>query len=350
MKKKIISLFFVVIMVWGLTACGDSDAKKYAIIENNTSEADKLCTESAWEGVQQFASENDGNAARYTPEGDKRKDYTNAIEEAIDEGAEIIICVGDEMSVPVYEAQNNHRRVNFVLLNAEPHKRYSEKSNIAENTIALQFDPVAEGYLAGYVAVANGARDIGCMGGAETSESLAEASGFIQGAEAAAKELGLAEDTVKIRYTFTGFDKVSPAYMGKAMDWYNSGCEVIFVPNENVRTSVIPAAESLEKQIIGIGKSSMEESECVLTAAYINYSGAVYLQMQSVKNNTFTGEQSILCGAKENGVAVVVENTGLSDSTVVQYQAIYQKLANNMVTLDKETGMPSTTLVTVEKE
>lgn len=350
MKKKVIGLLCAGVMMLGLTACDDADDKKYAIIENNTSEADILCTEDAWMGIQRFASEKGANAGRYTPVGTKRKDYADAIEEAVDAGAEIIVCIGDEMSVPVYEAQNAYQRTKFILLNANPHKRYSDKTNIAENTVVLHFDQTTAGYLAGYMAVVNGARDIGCLGGAETNESLQEASGFIQGADAAAKDLGLAEGLVKIRYKFTGFDKLSPVYMSKAMEWYSSGCEVIFAPNAKVRASIIPAAETYGKQIIGIGESCMGESETILTSAYVNYSGAVYQQMLSVDTDTFIGEQSILCGAKENGVEVIIENTGLIDAAVMQYQTIYQKLANGQVAVAKDKTMPSTTLVTVEKE
>lgn len=348
MKKKILGLFLAGVMILGFTACGDAEEKKYAIIENTTSEAEQLCTESAWDGILQFATENGEQAGTYKPEGEDRKDYAKAIETAIEEGAEVVICVGDEMAVPVYEAQKDYRNVNFILLNADPHKRFSEKANIAENTIALHFDPVAESFLAGYMTVANGARDIGCMGGAENKDSKMAASGFIQGAEVAAKDLGLTEGTVKIRYMFTGADKLSPAYMSKALEWYTAGCEAIFASNEQIRCSVIQAAENAQRKVVGIGESSMEESETMLTAAYLNYSGAVYHQLQNIKNEAFVGEQSLLCGAKENGVAVVIENSSLEEAAVTQYQVIYQKLTDGQVKIDTETEMPKTTLVTVE--
>lgn len=350
MKKRVLGLVFAGVMMLGLTACGDAEEKKYALIENITSEEDQLCSESAWEGILQFSTENGEQAETYKPKGEKRKDYAETIEVAVEAGAEVIVCVGDEMAVPVYEAQNDYRNVNFVLLNADPHKRFSKKANIAENTIALHFDAMTESYLAGYMAVANGARDIGCMGGAENEDSKMAASGFIQGAEAAAKDFGLTEGTVKIRYAFTGEDKLSPAYMSKALSWYTAGCEVIFAPNEQIRCAVIQAAENAQRKVIGIGKSSMEESETMLTASYINYGGAVYQQLLNIKNNTFVGEQSLLCGAKENGAAVVLENSGLDENAVTHYDAIYQKLADGQAKIDVETEMPVTTLVTVETE
>lgn len=350
MKKRVLGLIFTGVMMLALTACGDAEEKKYALIENTTSEADQLSSNSAWEGIMQFATENGELAEIYKPEGEKRKNYAAAIEAAVEAGAEVVVCVGDEMAVPVYEAQNDYRNVNFVLLNADPHKRFSEKANISENTIALHFDGMTESYLAGYMAVANGARDIGCMGGAENEESKMAASGFIQGAEAAAKDLSLTAGTVKIRYAFTGEDKLSPAYMSKALAWYTAGCEVIFAPNEQVRESVIQAAENAQRKVIGIGKSSMEESETILTASYINYGGAVYQELMNIKNEVFVGEQSLLCGAKENGVAVVLENSGLDENAVTHYNAVYQKLADGQAKIDAETEMPVTALVTVETE
>lgn len=348
MKKKILGLIFAGIMMTSLTACKDTEEPKYAMIENISSEEDQFCVENAWEGVLQYAMENGEIAQSYKPEGEKRKDYARAIENAIEDGAEVIVCAGDELAVPVYEAQNDYRRVKFILLNATPHKLFSQKPNISENTIALQFDTITESYFAGYMAVASGACDIGCMSGEENETSQMAVSSFVQGAEAAAEDLGIAANTVKIRHTFTGEDKLSPAYMGIALSWYTDGCEVIFASNEQIRCAVVQAAENAQRKVIGAGKASMEESDTMLTAAYTNYGGAVYYQLQNIKNELFEGGQSLLCSAKENSTAVVLDGSGLDDVAKAQYQTLYQKLADGTRTIQKDVKIPETTLITVE--
>lgn len=347
MKKKLLIMLFAGLAVMGLTSCGQADAKKYAIIENNTSEEEKDCVAHALNGMQQYASEAGEQVGVYQPEGEKRQDYVKAIEQAVAEGAEVVVCVGDELSVPVYEAQNDHRRVNFILLNAEPHKRFSDNSNIAENTISLRFDEKNECFLAGYVAVAHGSRDIGVMGGAKEEGELANASAFIQGAEAAAKDLELEPGSVTLRYTFTGEDKLSPAYMGQALDWYNEGCEVIFASNADIRTSVIQAAQSVQKHVIGMGEDSMNESECMLTAGYANYGGAVYYQLKSIEEDVFEGAQSLICGAKEDGAAVVIENSRLSEGTASHYTSVLVQMSGGQIKINTKVKIPNTEYVTI---
>ena len=347
MKKKLLLLLFAGLTMMSLTACSQSDAKKYAIIENNTSEEEKDCVAHALTGMQKYASEAGEQVGVYQPEGEKRKDYAKAIEQAVEEGAEVVVCVGDELSVPVYEAQNDYRRVNFILLNAEPHKRYSDKANIAENTISLHFDDKNESFLAGYVAVAHGSTDIGVMGGAKEESDLAKASAFVQGAETAAKDLGLAPGSITLRYTFTGENKLSPAYMGQAMDWYNEGCEVIFASNEKIRASVIQAAQSVQKHVIGLGEESMEESDCMLTAGYANYGGAVYHQLELLEEDVFEGAQSLICGAKEEGTAVVIENSGLSEGTASHYTSILVQMSGGQIKINTKVKIPNTEYVTI---
>ena len=347
MKKKVLGLLFAGLMMTGLTACKDAEEPKYALIETVTSKEDTVCTNSAWTGIQQFATEHGEVAKVYTPESDKRKDYAKAIETAIEEGAEVVVCVGDEAEVAVYEAQMDHSRVNFILLNGTPHKRFSKKDNIAKNTISLYFDSITDSFLAGYVAVANGARDLGCMGGAKDEDALLLTSGFMQGAELAAADLGLEAGTVKLRYTFTGENKLSPAYMGKALEWYTEGCEVIFAPNEQVRQAVIQAAETAQRKVIGMGSECMEESTAMLTAAYTYYGGAVYQQLSQMKNKLFEGAQSFVCGISEDAYAVVTEGANLNEAAVAQYKVLIQKLDAQVVKVNQEAAIPTTSLVTL---
>lgn len=346
MKKKLLSFCFLGIIMLSVSACDKVEKIKYAVIENVASSEEEVCAKSAWEGVQKYAYEYEEKAAWYEVEGTEREHYSAAIEKAVEDGAKVVVCVGDEFSVPVYNAQNDYRRVKFILLNANPHKLFSKKPNIASNTVALHFDDNEKSFLAGYVAVANGARDIGFMGGEETTESKTQVAGFVKGAETAAADLQLSEGAVKVRLMFTGEDKLSPAYMGKALTWYEDGCEVIFAPNEHVRYAVNKAAESAQKSVIGIGQASMTESSSMLTAVYADYANAVYQQLTDIEAEIFEGAQSLLCGTKENGVGVVTKD--LDDSAINHFKTIYQKLSSGEIKLDETDELPHTKFVMVD--
>lgn len=349
MKKKWISLFLAVLMVLGLTACGeDPDAKKYALITNPKTEETSYYSDLAWEGIEKFANEQGVKCGNYSSAGMDTEKITEKIDEAVDAGAEVIFCIGDEMSVAVYEAQKEHKKVKFYLMEAEPHKEGKEKVSIRENTCVIQFDLVQEGFLAGYAAVANGARSIGFMAGEETERNGKLLSGYLQGAEAAAKDGGLSAGEVTFRQLYTGADKLSPEYMAAAIEWYKAGCEVIFTPDENVAVSVSKAAENQDKKIICADDKMPENTASILTSTRKDYAGAAYQALSDFINDTFVGEMAVTYGAKENGVSLVMENASFTGFPMEKYDSMYQALANG--TLRVAETAPATTYVVMAAE
>lgn len=350
MKKKLWMLLLAGAVMIGAAGCSKDESGKYAMIVNNTTTENQSCTDAVWTGVKSYAESVDAGAQRYTAKGNERKDYAEAIEEAVDNGAKIIVCVGEEMEVPVYEAQVDFQNVKFILINGEPHKRYSEKTNIKENTISLYFNETEQGFIAGYTAVMSGYRNIGCMGGTETETNLKVAAGFVQGVEAAGKELALEEGDIQLHYTFTGVNKLSPVYMNDALEWYKDGCEMIFALDEGIRLSVVEAAKIQTGMVMSTDEESLEESELILTAAVIDYAGAVVKQMELCDADTFVGAQVVNCGIKEEGVALITENRNLSDTVIQQYNTVCQKLSEGTLKVEETMVVPATTITVVTKE
>lgn len=347
MRKKLAGLFLTGMMVLNLTACGeDPDATKYALIVN--SKAEQTYTDQVWEGIQKFSVENDVKCAQYVTEETETDAITAAINQAIVEGAEVIFCMGEEMSVAVYEAQKDYKKVNFFLMDAEPHKAKSEESSIRENTCAVYIDEVQQGFLAGYSAVAEGARSIGFMAGVQDERGEKLLAGFIQGAEAAAQEAGLTEGAITLRQTFTGKDRMSPVYMSDAIAWYKAGCEVIFTPDQEVAASVAKAAENQNKKIICEGVDQMGISAQVLTCTTKDYAGFAYYALNSCKNDLFEGETTLEVGAKEDAVGLVMEDAAFTAFSLDEYNKMYEDLANGTYKLADKA--PETEIVIQENE
>lgn len=334
----------------GMAGCKKDNSGRYALIVNNATEESQICTQAVWDGLTAYALTNEAGCKRYTAQGNEREDFAEAIEEAVDQGAKVVVCVGEELEVPVYEAQKDFRQVRFILLNGEPHKRHSKKTVVEENTIALHFNETQQGYLAGYTAVMNGYRHIGCMGGVETEANLKIAAGFVRGAEDAGKALALAEGDILLHYAFTGADQLSPVYMSKALDWYKGGCEVIFALDEGIRLSVIEAARMQSGWILGTEQSALAESERVVTSAIIDYAGAVTNQIELIETDAFVGGAVVNCGVKEKGVSLILEDIGLSDNTIAQYNAICQKITEGTLQVEETQVIPATTVVTFIRE
>lgn len=350
MKRKLYTLCMIGILGMGLSGCAKDESGKYALIVNNATTEAKECADLIWNGMKAYAETTEAGSQRYVSKGTERKDYAKAIDEAVDNGAKVVVCVGEEMEVAVNEAQIDYENVDFILVNGEPHKRYSKKINLKENTVCLYFDESQQGYLAGYMTVMNGYRNIGCMSGTETEENLKRATAFVQGAEDAGLELGLAEGDISIYYTFTGVDKLSPVYMGEALEWYKAGCELIYAQDEGVLLSVIEAAKTEETMVMCNEDAQLAGSDRILTASIIDYAGAVVKQLQQIDEETFTGGQILNCGVKEGGVALITENRGLSDNVMAQYKAVCQKLSEGTLKVEETIEVPSTRISIVEKE
>ena len=71
----------------------------------------------------------------------------------------------------------------------------------AANTALITYKEEQAGYLAGYAAVYDGYKELGFLGGMAVPAVIRYGYGFVQGADAAAKELGA--DDVHIKYWYS---------------------------------------------------------------------------------------------------------------------------------------------------
>ena len=85
------------------------------------------------------------------------------------------------------------------------------------------------------------------MGGIAVPAVIRYGYGFIQGADYAAREKGMAPGSIDMKYTYVGNFEASPENMAKAASWYNEGTEVIFSCGGPVGNSVMKAAENAGK-------------------------------------------------------------------------------------------------------
>ena len=101
------------------------------------------------------------------------------------------------------------------------------------------------GYLAGYAAVKDGYTELGFMGGMALPAVIRYGYGFVQGAEAAAKELGLTD--VEIKYAY-GNQFYGDADITARMDtWYGAGTEVVL--SDSDQQSVYAAIMAALQQV-----------------------------------------------------------------------------------------------------
>ena len=263
-------------------------AFEIALITDKGNIDDKSFNQGSWEGLVEFATANNITHQYYKPEEASDAGYLAAIELAITGGAKVVITPGFLFEVPIFEAQTKYPEVTFILLDGSPHTAdyatFETKSNVA----SVMYAEEESGYLAGYAAVKDGMTKLGFMGGMAVPAVQAFGYGYLQGAQVAATELGLAENAVSVTYHYTGNFDENDTNKATAKTMYQEGTEVIFACGGSVGKSVMAAASESGAKVIGVDVDQRYDSDTVITSATKGLGASVIQVLESIyKNNNF---------------------------------------------------------------
>ena len=192
------------------------------------------------------------------------------------------------------------------------------------------------GYLAGYAAVKDGYKKLGFMGGIAVPAVIRFGHGFIQGADAAAKELGLTD--VEMKYYYTGVFWETPEVQNRAASWFESGTEVIFSCAGGAGSSVMAAAVVNNGKVIGVDTDQSGESETVITSAVKGLAESVYQTLELYYANEFPGGTTKVFDASVKGVGLPMETSQFKTFSQEDYDAVYEKLVNGEIVVDNSIG------------
>lgn len=346
MKKLVALLLAAVVCVGCLAGCGGKGDGGYeiALITDKGNIDDKSFNQGAWEGVVEFAEKNNISRQYYKPEEANDAGYFAAIKLAIQGGAKVVVTPGYLFEVAVYEAQKEYPEVKFILLDGQPHTADYATYETASNTASVMYAEQESGYLAGYAAVKDGNMKLGFMGGMAVPAVQAFGYGFLQGAEAAAKELGLADDAVSVLYHYTGNFEENDTNKQTAAAMYQSGAEVIFACGGSVGKSVMAAAAEAGKKVIGVDVDQRYDSETVLTSATKGLGASVIAVLESIyKTDSFAtyAGKSTYFNASNDGVGLPTTVIGDANGnafdrfakfTKADYDVVFASLANGSIT------------------
>ncbi len=196
--KKFISILMCLILVCGVFA-GCAKQEDYAadivLITDGGTVSDGGYNQSAWEGVSEYAEENNMTCRYYQPVLTDGELTTDTVEQyvqiASDNGAQFIVLPGESFATPVFEIANSYTDVNFILVDAVPHSADDGADAYLQNVMSISFDTLESGFLAGYLAVLTGNTELGFFGEYSSDDSASYGAGFVQGAGWAADTLGI---------------------------------------------------------------------------------------------------------------------------------------------------------------
>ncbi|MCI8515633.1 MAG: BMP family ABC transporter substrate-binding protein [Hungatella sp.] len=362
MKKRMLAAVMAAVMVTGLTACGGGsgsgastsgqDAGTTAAVSETTAAApaetqkaasapsengfelalvtdlgtidDKSFNQGAWEGLTRYAQENNISYKYYQPQEGTTDSYLETIGLAIEGGAKLVVCPGFLFEEPVYLAQDQYPDVHFILLDGEPHSGDYSDYRTNDNVMPILFQEDEAGFLAGYAAVKDGYTKLGFMGGMAVPAVIRFGYGFIEGADAAANELGISG--IEVMYTYTGAFAATPEAQSMAASWNQNGTEVVFGCGGAVGNSVMAAAQEKGTKVIGVDVDQSFESETVITSAMKQLSNSVYDGVKAFYDGTFPGGKTSVFTAANDGVGLPMETSKFNTFTQDDYDAIYKRL------------------------
>ena len=347
--KKILTFALVIALVVGsLAGCSGSKGNEITLITDKGNIDDKSFNQGAWEGVVAYAKENKISHTYIKPEEASDAGYLAAIDLAVQGGAKVVVTPGFLFEVAVFEAQTKYPEVKFILLDGAPRNADWTEFVTKENVASILYAEEQSGYLAGYAAVMDGMTDLGFMGGMAVPAVQAFGYGYLQGAEDAANELGMADGAIKVTYHYTGNFEENDTNKATAKTMYQEGTEVVFACGGSVGKSVMSAASEAGAKVIGVDVDQRYDSETVITSAVKGLAPSVISVLESIyKTNswaTFGGKTTVF-NAENNGVGLptVVIGDAKADAfdrftsfNKEKYDEVFAKLVDGSITPIRE--------------
>lgn len=341
----------MVLLAISLTGCGGADGNQSSsesyeivLITDKGNIDDKSFNQGSWEGVVEFATKEGISHHYIKPEEASDAGYLAAIDLAVQGGAKVIVTPGFLFEVPIFEAQSKYPDVKFILLDGAPHDPDYTDFTIKENVASIMYAEEQSGYLAGYAAVMDGMTKLGFMGGMAVPAVQAFGYGYLQGAEDAAKELGLPDGSIEVIYHYTGNFEENDTNKATARTMYQEGVEVIFACGGAVGKSVMSAASEAGAKVIGVDVDQRYDSETVITSATKGLAASVIQVLESIyKTDSWDqyGGKTTYFNAANDGVGLPTEVIGDENAdafdrfeqfTREQYEEIYAKLVDGTIT------------------
>ena len=365
--KKFLAFVMAASMALSLAACGGSSASTATSTTTEaTSEAaastsgsktdvafvtdvgnidDQSFNQYTWQGVQDFCSANSLNANYYRPTEDSDAARLEQMDNAVNDGAKSIVVAGYLFGNAIAEAQEKHPDVQFLALDVSA-SDLGDKAPTA-NTALITYKEEQAGYLAGYAAVYDGYKELGFLGGMAVPAVIRYGYGFVQGADAAAQELG---QNVEINYFYGGQFYGDANITSRMEGWYSNGTQVVFACGGGIYTSAVEAALKNNGYVIGvdvdqnyIGANGVADGTYAynpfITSAMKGLSEAVNTALSDIE----AGDWSEIAASNGNfgledgdyiGLPTADDSWNFETFTKDEYETVKDKIKSGEITVD----------------
>ena len=325
--KKFFALLLSLAMVLALVACGQKETTtpddtqtpddttpeveyKVAMITDYGDITDQSFNQTTYEACKAFAEDNSIEFSYFKPAGDNTADRVAMIEKAVDEGFNVIVMPGYAFGGAIVEAAPEFPDVKFIALDvaagdlletavAKAGESYDytpenwdlNKYVDMSNVYCAVYQEELCGYMAGYATVKLGYKSLGFLGGMAVPAVVRYGYGFVQGANAAAADMGLTDVTINYIY---GGQFFGDADITAVMDpWDQGGTEVVFACGGGIYTSAVDAAKKVDGKVVGVDVDQ--------AGVIANYAGVEGMTVTSAMKGLYPATYDTLTDVIVNG-------------------------------------------------
>ena len=362
--KKLVSLMLAVVMLLSVMSFASAEGTTYrvAMVTDYGDITDQSFNQTTYEACKAFCEANGIDFNYYKPAGDSTPERVAMVDAAVEEGYNVIVLPGFAFGGTIVEVQDMYPEVKFIMLDVGEGDLGG--ATLSSNVFSAVYQEELSGYMAGYAAVKMGYKHLGFLGGMAVPAVVRFGYGFVQGADAAAVELGLTDVVVEYVYgnQFYG-DADITAYMD---NWYqNLGVEVVFACGGGIYTSAAEAAVKVEGgKVIGVDTDQSFNINAAygegltVTCAMKGLAPTVNtLLTETILNNNFAQYGGkiqtmglISAEPTENYVQIPMETTQWSETfTQEDYKALVAKMFDGTIVVSNVIDAAPATTITLNE-
>ena len=377
MKKRIAAMVLAGAMALSLApAYGVTEVKaeagdmKIAMVTDSGDITDQSFNQTTYEACKAWSEENGSEFNYYKPESDSDEARNASVDQAVADGANVIVLPGYMFAATIVEQSEMYPDVKFIAPDVsagdicekgvgEGYTYNPDDYEVtdyynADNVYCCTYQEEISGYMAGYAAVKLGYKHLGFLGGMSVPAVTRFGYGYVQGVDEAAKELGITSE-VELEYVCGGQfygDADITAYMDT---WYGSkGVEVVFACGGGIYTSAAEAAAKVDGKVIGVDsdQSGIIGEDITVTSAMKGLAPTVKTALDAIKDGNWESDYAgkidnlglVSENPEDNYVQLPMDTTQWDDNfTVDDYKDLVSKLYNGEITVSNDiTALPET--------
>lgn len=354
----------------GGAAAGSADSGstssdyKIAMITDSGDITDMSFNQTTYEASKAFAESKGVDFQYYKPTEDSDEARVAAFNNAVADGYNVVVVPGYLFAGMIASVAEANPNVTIIALDvSQGDFEGAGMTTLPSNVCSFTYQEELAGYMAGYAVVKEGYKKLGFLGGMAVPAVIRYGYGFVQGANAAAEELGNTAD-VEVNYVYGGQFFGDEAITATMDTWYQGGTEIVFACGGGIFTSACEAAVKVDGKVIGvdvdqsgtIGSQYGVEGLCVTSAMK-----GLAATVDSTLTDLFDGNWSKHSGKVENlgivsgddpslnYVQLPTDTWTMKNFTIDDYKALVSDMNSGKITVDSAIeAMPSTTIKVTE--